>query len=39
MDLLSTFVQGVGDFTIVAIIGFILVVAILWVIGKKAYSN
>ncbi len=38
MGLIETFIGGLGDFAIVAIIGFIIVIAILWILGRSAYK-
>ena len=39
MGLIETFIGGLGDFTMVAIIGFIIVIAILWILGRSAYKS
>ena len=39
MGLIETFIGGLGDFAIVAIIGFIIVIAILWILGRSAYKS
>lgn len=39
MDLVSTFIGGLSDFTLVAIVGFVIVFALLWVIGRSAYKG
>ena len=38
MGLIKTFIEGLGNFAIVAIIGFIIVIAILWILGRSAYK-
>ncbi len=39
MGLLDTFVGGLGDFAIVAVIGFIIVFVVLWLLGRPVYKN
>ncbi len=38
MDLVADIVNGLGAMGIVMIVGFIVVIALLSIIGKKAYS-
>ena len=39
MGLIETFITGLGDFTMVAIVGFIIVIALLWILGRSAYKS
>lgn len=39
MGLIETFIGGLGAFTMVAIVGFIIVIALLWILGRSAYKS
>lgn len=39
MSLLDTFVGGLGDFAVVAVIGFIIVIVVLWLLGRRVYKT
>lgn len=38
MDLVAEIVGGITHFSVAILIGFIIVIGILWVLGKKAYA-
>jgi len=39
MNLIADIISGLSSITVVSIIGFIIIIALLSIIGKKAYAN